>query len=145
MLIFTNVCISQNINNIKLTEDNQRMFSETGIIRCLTVEIDRLNKQKFQNRETSEDFEQWLAPLVNQYKLQVTNGYQQPILTIPVIFHIITDGAGAENLTAAQVQAQVDQLNIDFRNLAGSSNAVAADLEIEFCLATLDPNDNTLP
>ena len=145
MLIFTNVCISQNINNIKLTEDNQRMFSETGIIRCLTVEIDRLNKQKFQNRETSEDFEQWLAPLVNQYKLQVTNGYQQPILTIPVIFHIITDGAGAENLTAAQVQAQVDQLNIDFRNLAGSSNAVAADLEIEFCLATLDPSDNIMP
>lgn len=145
LLIFTNVCISQNINNIELTEDNQRMFSETGIIRCLTVEIDRLNKQKLQNRGTSEDFEQWLAPLVNQYKLQVTNGYQQPILTIPVIFHIITDGAGIDNVSTALVQAQLDQLNLDFRNLAGSTHPSAADIEVQFCLATLDPLDNLMP
>ena len=66
------------------------------------------------------------------------------LLTIPCIFHIITDGAGAENISAAQVQAQVDQLNIDFRNLAGSIDPVAADIEIEFCLAILDPSNNLL-
>ena len=39
----------------------------------------------------------------------------------------------------------MDQLNIDFRDLAGSTNAAKADIEIEFCLALLDENDNVLP
>jgi len=112
--------------------------------RCSTMEIDAISRQRYPERGTLEEFERWLAPHVEDYKRHEAGGYRATLLTIPVIFHIITDGAGAENLTAAQVQAQVDQLNIDFRNLAGSTDAVAADIEIEFCLATLDPSDNVL-
>ncbi|MCH2022722.1 MAG: T9SS type A sorting domain-containing protein [Saprospiraceae bacterium] len=112
--------------------------------RCGTMELDAYSRQRFPERGTLDEFERWLNPLVEEYK-EYNHNHRLPILTIPVIFHIITDGNGAENLSTGQVQAQLDQLNIDFRDLAGSTNAVRGDCEIEFCLATLDPADNVLP
>ena len=67
------------------------------------------------------------------------------VTTIPIIFHIITDGAGAENLSAAQIQAQIDQLNLDFSNQAGSTSPVAADAMVQFIPAIVDPMGNVLP
>lgn len=113
--------------------------------RCATMEMDANSRQVNPERGAVDDFERWIAPLIEDYKDHVAKGYRAPLLTIPVVFHIITDGAGAENISAAQVQAQVNQLNIDYRDLAGSTNSVSADLEIEFCLALLDPSDNVLP
>ncbi|BDS12017.1 M43 family zinc metalloprotease [Aureispira anguillae] len=126
------------------TVNGQKTYPHIHDSHCATMEIDAYNRQKYPERGTLEEFERWLAPLVDAYKKQQSNGYRAPLLTIPVVFHIITDGAGAENLTAAQVQAQIDQLNIDYRNLAGSSHAAAADVEVQFCLATLDPNNNPM-
>jgi hypothetical protein len=64
------------------------------------------------------------------------------------VVHVIYNTA-AENISDAQIQSQMDVLNEDFRRLnADASNtpsaflSVAADSEIEFCLATLDPNGN---
>jgi hypothetical protein len=130
--------------NVVLSEDNQRMFSETGIIRCLSVEIDHLSRQQFPNRGTSEEFEQWLAPLVDEYKSRAAISRIAPLLTIPIVFHIITDGAGVDNVSAALVQAQLDQLNLDFRNLAGSIDPAAADIEVQFCLAMQNPLGNLM-
>ena len=53
--------------------------------------------------------------------------------------------AGPENLSAAQIQAQIDQLNLDFSNMAGSTNPVAADAMVQFVPALYDPNGVTLP
>ncbi|MCB0598048.1 MAG: zinc metalloprotease, partial [Phaeodactylibacter sp.] len=68
------------------------------------------------------------------------------VITIPVVFHIVYDNA-SENITDAQVLSQITVLNEDFRrNNADAANtpsdflSVAADVEIEFCLATVDPN-----
>lgn len=68
---------------------------------------------------------------------------------IPVVVHIIHQG-GVENISDAQVFSQIDVLNKDFRRLnADTINTnpiflgVAADLEIEFCLASNDPLGNT--
>ncbi len=113
-------------------------------VRCATMEMDAINRNSFPERGSLNHFENSIAPHVEHYKRTQTEGYRAPLLTIPVVFHIITDGAGVENISAVQVQAQVDQLNIDFRDLAGSTNSTRADLEIEFCLATLDPSDNIL-
>src|SRR5690606_747264 len=63
---------------------------------------------------------------------------------IPIVFHVITSGAGATNVSAARIQAQLDQMNIDFRGLAGSSHPDNADVEIQFCLAKVDPSGNTM-
>ena len=65
-------------------------------------------------------------------------------MTLPVIYHVITDGFGSDNLSEAVIQAQNDQLNIDFSNNAGSPYSVAADTEVQFCLATQNEIGSTL-
>ena len=71
------------------------------------------------------------------------------IKTIPVVVHIIHQG-GVENISDNQVFSQIDVLNKDFRRLNSDTintnpifNNVAADLEIQFCLASQDPSGNT--
>ncbi|MCO6480355.1 MAG: zinc metalloprotease [Phaeodactylibacter sp.] len=67
------------------------------------------------------------------------------VITIPVVVHIVYDDP-SEDITDAQVQSQIDVLNEDFRrantdaaNTPADFTGVAADIEIEFCLATVDP------
>ena len=123
--------------------------SKENTIRCYTMEMDEQRRTKHSElpslNEEEHLFQQQLEIYKNTKGGKGDNMNKATLLTIPCIFHIITDGTGAENISAAQVQAQVDQLNIDFRNLAGSTDPVAADVEIEFCLAILDPSDNLLP
>ena len=71
------------------------------------------------------------------------------VITIPVVVHVVYYNSN-ENISTAQVQSQIDILNEDFRRLnADASNtpagfqSVAVDTEIEFCLATTDPNGNS--
>jgi hypothetical protein len=118
-------------------------------IRCYTMEMDAQRRNLNPKLPSLAEEEILFKKQLKVYKSGKGPGKggninKATLLTIPCIFHIITDGAGAENISAAQVQAQVDQLNIDFRNLAGSIDPVAADIEIEFCLAILDPSDNPL-
>ena len=69
-------------------------------------------------------------------------------ITIPTVVHIVYNEA-SENISDAQIFSQMEVLNQDFRRMnADASNTpadflpVAADIEIEFCLARLDPNGN---
>ena len=120
--------------------------SPENIIRCYTMEMDEQRRNKHPELPSLQEEEHLFKEEIENYKKgKGQNMNKATLLTIPCIFHIITDGAGAENISAAQVQAQVDQLNIDFRNLAGSTDPAAADVEIEFCLAILDESDNLLP
>jgi hypothetical protein len=72
------------------------------------------------------------------------------VITIPVVVHVVYNvNNPSENITDAQIQSQMDILNEDFRRLnADAANtpamfqSVAADSEIEFCLASVDPNGN---
>jgi hypothetical protein len=67
------------------------------------------------------------------------------VVKIPVIVHVIWRTA-AENISDAQIRGQIDSLNKDFRKQnADAANIptqtfrnLAADCEIEFCLATRD-------
>lgn len=83
-----------------------------------------------------------------------TAGFAAPILTIPVVVHVIHDPADLigqnTNISIAQIQSQIDKLNQAFRNNdPNSANTptifqnLAADAEIEFCLANVDPNGNS--
>lgn len=67
---------------------------------------------------------------------------------IPVVFHILHDH-GSENISDAQVLDAVSILNEDFRKLNADTSTIvaafvplAADCEIEFRLAQIDPNGN---
>ena len=66
------------------------------------------------------------------------------VITIPVVVHIVYNNS-TENISDAQIQTQIDVLNEDFRRLnsdADNTWSQAADVEIEFCMATVDPNGN---
>ena len=65
---------------------------------------------------------------------------------IPVVVHVVHNG-GPENISRAQVLDAIARLNEDFRRLnpdTGNTraiwNGIAADMNIEFRLATKDPN-----
>ena len=75
-----------------------------------------------------------------------TNYSEKTIITIPVVVHVVWN-TSAQNISDAQIQSQIDVLNKDYRrtnideiNTPNVWQAIAADCEIEFCLATTDPN-----
>jgi len=66
------------------------------------------------------------------------------LTTIPVVVHIVYNGS-TQNISLSQIQSQMQVLNDDFRRLNSDADnewPQAADSEIEFCLATVDPNGN---
>jgi PKD repeat protein len=70
------------------------------------------------------------------------------VYIIPIVFHILHVN-GPENITDAQIFAQVAKMNTDWRKLNADTStivpsfvALAADVHIEFRLAQLDPNGN---
>lgn len=69
-------------------------------------------------------------------------------VTIPVVVHVVYN-VTAENISDALVNSQIQVLNEDFRRLNADANetpaawlGVAADCEINFCLAARDPSGN---
>ncbi len=67
------------------------------------------------------------------------------IITIPVVVHVIYSNS-QENISDAQIQSQIDVINEDFRRTNSDANnkwSQAADTQIQFQLATVDPNGNT--
>lgn len=73
---------------------------------------------------------------------------RQGVITIPVVFHVVYNSE-EENISDEQLYSQLDILNADFRRLNTDAvntpeyfQGVAADAEIEFCLATIDPEGN---
>jgi PKD repeat protein len=79
------------------------------------------------------------------------NGFQTPnstVYTIPVVFFILHEN-GNENVSNAQIEDAVRILNVDYRKLNPDTvdivpefKQLAADIEIEFRLATIDPDGN---
>jgi hypothetical protein len=61
---------------------------------------------------------------------------------IPVVVHVMTHKNGSGNISDALILSQIDILNEDFQALAGSNGQNGIDVEIEFFLATTDPNGN---
>jgi len=94
---------------------------------------------------------------INEAKLQAflsnPNNRRTTVVTIPIVFQVFHNGdtiGSNENLSVAQLQAGIDQLNDDYsRNNSDASNTpqafqgLAADTQIQFCLATEDPNGNS--
>ncbi len=78
------------------------------------------------------------------------DGDGRAIITIPVVFHIIHNGdalGSGENISDALVQAQLNQMNLDFSKTNSDASlipamfqSVAANTEIQFCLAQRKPD-----
>src|SRR5688572_4762799 len=112
--------------------------------RCATVEVEAAMQQadptyKTRVLQNEAAITKFLSNPANRNKILATK-------TIPVVFHVVYNAA-AENISNAQIQSQLDILNRDFRRLnADTANTpnvfrvLGADTEIEFCLASVDPN-----
>lgn len=73
---------------------------------------------------------------------------ERAVITIPVVVHVVYYN-NAQNISDAEILSQIDVLNDDFRRTnadAGNTPSgflgVAADCEINFCMASQDPNGN---
>ena len=115
---------------------------------CATMEQDSINKLKYPDAFFLDDFEYRIQQKVEEIRNRYSSGrIEEPIFTIPVIFHIVHKGepvGSGTNLPAEMIQAQLEVLNEDFQRLAGTpgfnDNPVGADIQIEFCLASIDPD-----
>lgn len=82
-------------------------------------------------------------------KLQTLNGTKRATkYIIPVVFHVLHTN-GPENISKAQIEDQIRILNLDFSLTNTNKTAIrtqfknlAADCEIEFRLAKVDPSGN---
>ncbi len=71
------------------------------------------------------------------------------VITIPVVVHVVYNTT-AQNVSQAQIQSQIDRLNLDYRklntdwtNTPSVWQSLVTDYQIEFCLASRDPNGNS--
>lgn len=115
-----------------------------GFIPCVTTEYEAYLKKKNPARLSNKNFEDWLAPKIEQAKARRNTN---TVVTIPVVVHIIHDGDAVgtnENIPDAQVLSQIEVINQDFRRMAGTpghnTHPDGADMEIQFCLAQRDPD-----
>ena len=98
--------------------------------------------------EAAEYIQHAIPQLEKQGKLNKFSA--APILTIPVVVHVIHNGeavGSGANLSDAQIEAQIEVLNQDF--LATNPNfgespsqwtSVLGNPEVQFCLASVDDN-----
>jgi PKD repeat protein len=125
---------------------------EPVIKNCATVEQDAINRIKYPQMGELSDFEDALRGKISEMSLRKKNGRTQAtVITVPVVVHVVHTGEAVgtgHNLSKAQIQAQLDVLNEDFRRKVGTpgfnDNPVGADIEIEFCLSPVDPNGTAL-
>ena len=127
---------------------------------CQTSETEYYlnNKDKLTG---SEEFENGLNKYIIQRRVELRNNLFLPKVQqtestykIPVIVHVIHNGepvGEGSNISAAQIYGQIEVLNEDFNFRNPNKNetleifkSVAADVSIEFVLATIDPDGNPL-
>ncbi|MFK7904619.1 MAG: M43 family zinc metalloprotease [Chitinophagales bacterium] len=144
-------CISILLFSLSLQSQTivKSLPKEKEYIRCATMENHTERLKSNPKRETLDQFEAWLQKRITSNQ---NAGLQKTLYTLPVVVHIIHNGEAVgtgSNISEAQVQSQIDVLNEDFRKLLNTpgynDHPDGADIEIEFCMAELDPDGNTLP
>jgi PKD repeat protein len=125
------------------------VFAQTSnpVDKCATMEQDSILRRRFPALGSLFELEKEIQQRMAEIELRQLSGRTEAtVLTIPIVVHIVHNGepiGTGRNLSAAQIQSQLDVLNEDFRRIPGTpgfnDNPVGADIEIEFCLAALNP------
>src|SRR5688572_18739641 len=108
---------------------------------CATMEQDSILRARHPKIGTLDDFENSVQAKIQELKKSGLGRTMAGVVTIPIIVHVVHNGEAVgtgANISKAQIQAQIDVLNEDFRKMVGTpghnTNPVGADIEIEFCL-----------
>lgn len=126
---------------------------ETGsgkIIRCFTNEkIAEAVKENPDIRKRRALIEARINRRIELEQMTFKGRSAPPVYTIPVVVHILYR-TNAQNISNQRVYEQLQVLNEDYRRTNSDANnvptdfaGIVADTEIEFCLATKDPNNNS--
>ena len=148
-VLFQIAFISVNAQELTPTTDGKKPINQKRNQAGLTVTSPRercgfnLMMQKAKAKGFDENaFEAQINRLI-EAKIAKGDQFTGPV-TIPVIFHVIYRtadvlGNSSANLNTAKYQAQINQLNIDYANTAGTSwPGQAANVQIQFCMAVVD-------
>jgi PKD repeat protein len=116
---------------------------------CGTTEVTNQIRQAHPELVQAEkDYNDAISKEIENKKSLKSPTSTEPVRIIPIVFHIL-HVYGTENISDAQVFAQVDRLNKDYRKLNADTasivhgfDSIAADCRIEFRLAQKDPNGN---
>lgn len=107
---------------------------------CHTMgNLDRLLQSHPQMQEQMDQIEDFTRDFVNTPQLR-----GEQTVTIPVVVNVVYK-TSAQNISDAQIMSQIEVLNEDFRRLnadADNTWSDATDPNIEFCLASVDPDGN---
>jgi PKD repeat protein len=125
---------------------------QVKVIRCETVkymnEVQNKDPQFLINQAELERQTAEYVSSLNSNKSTNAAANQRVKRIIPIVFHVFHNG-GPENISKQRILEQVEILNRDFQRLNADTNetnpiykSIAADCDIEFRLAKLDPNGN---
>jgi hypothetical protein len=119
-------------------------FAQKTVRDCGTTDY---MQQQLQLDPTYKQNLQQLEDYTKKFAAENPQG-TRTVYTIPVVVHVVYNTT-TQNISDAQVLTQIDVLNQDFRRLNPDVNEtpaawvpVAADCEINFCLAAQDPSGN---
>ncbi|QHT66697.1 T9SS type A sorting domain-containing protein [Rhodocytophaga rosea] len=116
--------------------------------RCLATRYDSLLAIKYPGLPDSK---RHLNALINKKRASARIHAVEGVIVIPVVVHVVhhtasgaIGGASNGNISKEQIDSQIEVLNEDYRRKIGTNgyndNPVGDDMEIEFRLATRDPN-----
>jgi PKD repeat protein len=97
-----------------------------------------------------DEYENWISAKMQEDAAGHQGSKMKTVYNLPVVVHVIHNGTAVGssfNISNAQILSQIAVLNEDFRKLNADTGSIpsvfaglAADCEINFCLAQTDPN-----
>lgn len=120
------------------------LFTRANAQKCLSHEM-HLQHMASDPRYRAE--QEKLEAETQQY-MQNKSIQDTTTLIIPVVFHVVHTG-GSDNISVAQIRNQIATLNVEFKRLQSDTSltpapfkALGGRFNVEFRLATIDPNGN---
>lgn len=129
-LLFISISISFSAYSQK-----EKCFADVLLQNKLEEDPSLSQKLEIQERQTQAFIKNYPSQLVTR-----------EVMTIPVVVHVVWEKI-EQNISDEQIRSQIEVLNKDFRNnnslsvaIPSEFNNLIADMEIEFCLASRDPD-----
>lgn len=135
-----------------LSSVSLRAQDQVKVIRCETAKY--MNEVQMQDPQfiiNQAELERQTAEYIKSLNLNKSSNAaanQRVRRVIPIVFHVFHNG-GPENIAKERIIEQVEILNRDFQRMNADTNetnplykSIAANCDIEFRLAKLDPNGN---
>ena len=134
-------------NAFKFEDNGKTFIKNTGIPdhrTCATEEVyERLSKGYPDYKKNREQLENLTREYIKNHKNK-----DNVLITIPVVVHVVYN-TPQQNISEDQVLSQISVLNRDYRrhntdtvNTPVPFKPIGADVQVEFCMARRDPNNN---